>query len=82
MDNTEKLNEEFKFYRENQKSLVADYKGKFVVIKDKQIEGVYDSEMEAYEDSQQKYELGTFLIQLVGSGEESYSQTFYSRVTI
>jgi hypothetical protein len=76
------LKKEFEFYKANQDSLVAKYDGKFVVIKDQEIKGVYDTEMEAYKMGQKSFPLGSFLIQLVEKGEGSYSQTFYSRVAI
>lgn len=79
---TNELKKEFIFYRDNQGDLVKKYEGKFVVIRDQQVQGAYNSEIEAYEEAQKKYELGTFLIQLVKSGEEGYSQTFYSRMTV
>lgn len=81
VDNKE-LEKDFLYYRNNQKDLVEKYEGKFIVIKNQEVQGVYDSEIEAYEKAQEKFELGTFLIQLVKSGEESYTQTFYSRVAI
>jgi hypothetical protein len=77
-----KLHKELSFYKENQSELVEKYQGKFVVIKDQEVKGVYDSKIEAYTEAQKKFELGSFLIQQVEAGEESYSQTFYSRVGI
>lgn len=74
------LKEEFEYYLANQEEFVKQYKGKFLVIKDKNIVGVYNSEIEAYTDSVQKYELGTFLIQECQPGSENYTQTFRSRV--
>ncbi len=78
----ESLKNEFTYYKEHQSDLVAKYKGKFIVIKDQEVKGVYDSEIEAYQDASQKYALGTFLIQVVEEGEGSYSQSFYSRVSV
>ena len=74
------LKQEFEYYLANQEEFVKQYKGKFLVIKDKKIVGVYNSEIEAYTDSVQKYELGTFLIQECQPGSENYTQTFRSRV--
>ena len=54
--------------------------GKFLVIKDKSIVGVYDREDVALFESEQKYELGTFLIQKCTRGNEAYTQSFNSRV--
>ena len=80
MDNP--LKKEFEYYKKEQKDLVDKYEGKFVVIKDREVKGVYDTEIEAYQESQKQYELGSFLIQKVEEGEGNYSQTFYSRVAI
>ncbi len=74
------LKKEFEYYKANQDSLVKSYEGKFVVIKDEQVIGAYETEIEAYVETQKEHELGTFLIQLVHSGTEDYTQTFYSRV--
>ena len=80
MDNP--LKKEFDFYKENQTDLVQKYKGKFIVIRDKKVIGVYGSDIEAYQESQKEHKLGTFLIQKVDEGEESYTQTFCSRVMV
>lgn len=78
----EQLKKDFQFYKDHQNDLVKEYKGKYVVIKNQQVVGVYNTEIEAYEEAQKKYELGSFLIQLVEEGEGNYSQTFYSRVSV
>ena len=74
------LKDEFKFYLENQSEFVQKYEGKFIVIKDQKIIGVYDDEPTAYHKTKKEYELGTFLIQQCLPGEDSYTQTFHSRV--
>jgi hypothetical protein len=73
------LEKEFKYYIDNQIELVKKYEGKYIVIKENKIIGVYSTEMEAYNESKQNNELGTFLIQFVSSGEQGYNQTFHSR---
>lgn len=75
-----KLEKEFKFYLNHQEEFVKEYKGKFLVIKDQKIIGIYDTEKDAYTESSTKYELGTFLIQHCLPGDNSYKQTFHSRV--
>ena len=74
------LEKEFKYYLAHQNDLVKKYKGKFIVIKNQEVVGVYDSEIEAYEKTQKEHKLGTFLIQECLPGKESYSATFHSRV--
>ena len=74
------LEKEFKYYLDNQVELVKKYNGKYIVIKDEKVVGIYDTELEAYNESKKKYELGTFLIQLCIKGKDSYTQSFNSRV--
>ena len=76
----EKLEKEFKYYLEHQGELVDKYEGKFIVIKDAQVIGVFNSQLEAIEKTLGKHELGTFLVQKCEYGNESYTQTYHSRV--
>lgn len=76
------LEKEFQYYLDNQDELVKKFKGRFIVIKDCQVVGDYDSDVQAVEEASTKYELGTFLVQKCEPGEESYSQVFHSRVAI
>lgn len=73
------LENEFEYYLENQEELVRKYNGKILVIKDRSVVGVYDSEPEAIEAATKLYELGTFLVQKCEPGQESVTQTFHSR---
>lgn len=59
---------------------MKSYAGKFIVIKNEKVIGVYDSEIEAYTDMVKKEDVGTFLIQECQPGNESYTQTFRTRV--
>ena len=74
------LEKEFNYYLEHQEELVKKYNGKFLVIKDCNIIGAYDSELEAVEKTTKEHELGTFLVQKCEPGSESYTQTYHSRV--
>jgi hypothetical protein len=74
------LEEYFRFYLEHQDELVEKYNGKFVVIKDFQVIGAFDSELEAIQQTSKEHELGTFLVQKCEPGSESYTQTYHSRV--
>jgi len=78
----ERLEKEFKYYLEHQDELVKKYNGRFIVIKDCKVIGVFDSELEAVEKTAEKYELGTFLVQKCEPGIESYTQTYHSRVAL
>jgi len=74
------LEKEFKYYLDNQDELVKKYNGKFLVIKNCKIIGIYDTELEAITKTSEKEKLGTFLVQKCEPGTESYSQTYHSRV--
>jgi hypothetical protein len=76
------LDKEFKYYKEHQIELVQKYDNKFIVIKNEKVIGVYDTELSAYLETKKEHEVGTFLIQKVSAGSESYTQTFHSRVYI
>lgn len=78
----ENLKRELDYFKENQAELVKKYKGKFLVIKDQKVQGVYDSEIDAYTNAKKKFELGTFLIQQCLPGQESYTQTLHSRAIL
>lgn len=74
------LKKEFDYYLANQAELVRQYNGKFVVIKDGQVIGSYDSQAVAVSETQKAHALGTFLVQKVEPGNAAYTQTFHSRV--
>lgn len=76
------LEQSFKYYLEHQTALVKKYNGKFIVIEDEKVIGVYASHSEAYNETVKSHELGTFLIQHCLPGKDSYSQTFHSQVII
>jgi len=75
------LEKEFNYYLEYQDELVKKYNGKFIVIKNYEVIGAFDSELEAVEKTAEKHELGTFLVQKCEPGSESYTQTYHSRVS-
>lgn len=75
------LADEYKFFLDNKSELEKLYADKILVIKDKKVVGVYDDEMDAYLDSLEKYEPGTYLIQKCEIGDEGLTLTFHSRVS-
>lgn len=77
---TNPLQQNFEYFINHHDELVKLYNGKFVVIKDEHVLAAYDDEMEAIEETQKNHPLGTFLVQLCTPGEQSYTQTFHSRV--
>lgn len=67
----------FEYYRKNQATLVEKYSGKYLVITSDNVES-FDNEMTAYSYAVGKYGLGNFILQLCTSGEQSYSQHFFT----
>ena len=55
------LHYEFSFYKANQDKIIKDHLDEFVVIKNQQVCGYYQSEEEAF-DSMLDEELGTFMV--------------------
>lgn len=74
------LDKEFQYYLANKDELIKKYLGKYLIINDETVVGVYDTEMDAYTNGMSKFSLGTFLIQQCLPGDENYTQTFHSRV--
>ena len=59
------LEDEFKYYEENRKHFIDKYLHKYIVIKNKVLLGVYDSQTDAITESLKENELGSFLVQFV-----------------
>ncbi len=76
------LKKEFNYYLEHQADLVRQYKGKFIVIKNCQVIGTYDSELEAITETRKHHDLGTFLVQKCEPGTDNYMQMYHSRVVL
>jgi hypothetical protein len=74
------LEKEFKYFIENKDSLVKKYNDKYIVIKNRKVIGVYDSEIEAIQGASENESLGTFLVQKCTLNNENYTQTYHSRV--
>jgi len=76
------LEREFKYYVDNQDTLVKKYNGKHLIIIGDEVKGAFDTNQGAYEFATKNYTLGEFLIQHCKPGKDSYTQTFHSRVII
>lgn len=74
------LKREFEYYLAHQRKLVELYDGRFVVVKNAAVIGVYDDQATAVFETSKTEELGTFLVQKVAPGDSAYTQTFHSRV--
>jgi hypothetical protein len=72
---------EFEYYLAHRDELVEKYNGRVIVIKNQKVIGDYDSELKAVLETSKTEEIGTFLVQWCSPDENSFTQTFHSRVT-
>lgn len=75
----EKLQDNFQYYLDHKEALYKEHPGKFLVIKDKNVIGVYDDQVTAYTETTKDHEPGTFIIQF-NSPESTDEQVFHTRV--
>ena len=75
----EQLRQEFSYYLAHQGEFVKLHKGKFIVIKNQEVIGVYDSELEAISETAKHHELGTFLVQKCEPDSNKSLQVYHSR---
>ena len=73
------LEREFQYYIDHQKELVEKYNGKYLVIKDEQVVGIYDTLDEAAVEADKKHKGDSYLIQECLPGEENFTITYHSR---
>ena len=76
------LEKEYEFFQKNKKIFKEKYLGKFIVIKNEEVIGVYLTVSEALEKTSKKHEIGSFLIQEVAENDSDYIQRFHSRVFV
>lgn len=69
---------EFNYYIDHQEELVKGYDGKVIVLKDNKVIGVFDNDLDAVTEISKTHKIGTFFVHKCGTGEENYTQTFYS----
>jgi hypothetical protein len=72
------IDQEFQYYLTHQGELVRQYNGKYLVIKNEMVIGVFDSEVDAVNETIKTQKLGTFLVQKCEPGLEI--QVYHSRV--
>lgn len=76
------LEKEFKYYLDNQKELLKNYDGRYLVIVGEQVVSDHDTLTSALLSAQKKYEKGSFLIQKCTEGDKDYTAKYHSRVKI
>jgi len=79
---SDSLEKDFQYFLDHQSDLVKQYEGKFIVIKNQEVIGIYESETQAFTETQKHHQLGTFIIQECKLGSEVYTQNFQSRVML
>ena len=75
------LQDNYDFFITNKDKLFKQYPNKFIVIKDKEIIGVYDDQVTAYTTTTKDNEPGTFIIEKC-SPSSTDVQVFHSRVSL
>ena len=76
----ETLKEEFHYYLDHQGDFVQKYDGKVIVLKNHEVLGTYDTELDAIVETRKEHKPGTFMVQKVSEGEEDYTVTIHSPV--
>lgn len=75
------LKDEFKYFKDNHERLFTQYPDKYLVIKEGKVLNASDTFEKALESALESHlEVGTFLIQKCGKDQDSYTETFHSRV--
>ena len=64
---------DFEWFKANIDALYDKYGASFLAIKDKRVLGAYKSYGEGVRSTMKKEQLGTFIVQRCGKGEESYT---------
>ncbi|MFH0765481.1 MAG: hypothetical protein V2A61_03570 [Calditrichota bacterium] len=75
------LEKEFHYYLDHQDEMVAKYNGKVVVIKDEEVIGVFDDEVEAVLETSKHHQRGTFIVQRCTPGPDAYTVKYHSRIS-
>jgi len=75
------LKKEFNFFINNLPELLKKYQGKYIVIKNEQILGAYESFEQAILATRETEKIGTFLVQKCEANKDSYTATYHSRVS-
>jgi hypothetical protein len=56
------LDKEIRYYKEQRNKLIDLYDGKYIVIKTAKVIGVYDTHIDAYNETIKGHDVGTFII--------------------
>lgn len=64
---------DFDYFLQHYQELYEKYGHKFIAIRNKQILGTYDKELDAIQDISKTYPLGTFIVQECNGDETGYT---------
>ena len=64
---------DFDYFLQHYQELYEKYGHKFIAIKNKQILGTYDKELDAIQDAAKTYPFGTFIVQECNGDETGYT---------
>jgi hypothetical protein len=76
------LEKELQYFVDNQTELFKQFPEQYLVIKDQKVIGIYDNGIDAYFETQEEHELGSFLIQFCSLSQEIFTQNFIPNAMI
>ncbi len=68
----------FRYYLDNQDSLVKEYDGKYIIITKDGVLGAYDTVKDGYDTALSRFGRGNFMLQLCTPGDGAYSQRYFT----
>jgi hypothetical protein len=74
------LETEYEYYKTHENELLQQYSGKFIAIVGEEVVGVFDSELDGYQEMKKKYPLGKFLLQHILPKKDRIIHRYHSRV--
>ncbi len=75
------LEDQLDYFIANQDDLVRKHRGKVLVLRDREVAGVFDTALKAYLYAEAHYEAGTYAIQECVPGPEAYTVNLASPLT-
>lgn len=64
---------DFEYFLENYNKFYKDYGHKFIVIRNEQVIGVYESAIDAINNTSKTHPIGTFIVQECNGDESGYT---------
>lgn len=64
---------DFEYFIHHYQELFSQYGHKFIVIRNNKILGLYNTELEAINETSKEYPLGTFIVQECNGDESGYT---------